>query len=73
MQVVTAILESRGMGWEDVSRAVAYIKDAQNAPLFNQYCAAESLPAMPVVLSEQDICRDDLLFEIEVEAVRSLC
>lgn len=73
MQVAGAILESRGMGWEDASRAVAYIKDAQNAPLFNQYCAAESLPPLPVVLSEQDICRDDLLFEIEVEAVRSLC
>ncbi|MHC4646858.1 MAG: Rid family hydrolase [Planctomycetota bacterium] len=55
MEVVRAILESRQMGWADISRAVAYFKDIE--------------PALPVAVAHADVCRDDLLFEIEVDAV----
>ncbi len=70
MDVVEAILLSRGMGWHDVTRGVAYVKHAADAPAFRAFCKANRLPAMPFVVTENDVCRDDLLFEIEVDAIR---
>ena len=70
MEVVFAILQSRNMDWADVTRALAYFKHAQDAPLFAQYRNDNQIPDFPVVITENDICRDDLLFELEVDAVR---
>jgi len=69
MEVVAAILESRRMTWADVSRAIAYFKNIKDAPLFDEYCKKNRLPALPIATAHSDICRDDLLFEIEVDAV----
>ncbi|MBN1343040.1 MAG: hypothetical protein JXQ73_10195 [Phycisphaerae bacterium] len=69
MKVVHAILDSRRMGWDDVSRAIAYLKYAEDVSAFEKYCAAEGLEEMPVVRVHGDICRDDLLFEIELDAI----
>jgi enamine deaminase RidA (YjgF/YER057c/UK114 family) len=70
MDVVTAILNSRQLGWEDVTRGIGYLKHAEDAPCFVEYCHAARLPEMPIVIAKNDICRDDLLFEIEVDAAR---
>lgn len=70
MGVVAAILNSRQMGWEDVVRAIAYFKDAKSVSAFSQYCHAQRLPELPCLVAENEICRDDLLFELEVDAVR---
>lgn len=69
MEVVQAILESRGMGWADTSRAIAYFRNIEDAPLLDKYCKENRLPRMPIAVAHGDICRDDLLFEIEVDAV----
>lgn len=69
MDVAGAILESRGMKWNDVTRAVAYVKHAADAPAFDRFRKANGLEAMPTVVTENDVCRDDLLFEIELDAV----
>jgi len=71
MQVVHAILESRGMGWADVTRGLAYFKHAEDAPLFEKYRVNNRIPLFPGVIAENCICRDDLLFEIEVDAIRT--
>ena len=68
MDVVEAILTSRKMTWHDVTRGVAYVKHASYAAEFRDYCARNELN-MPFVTTENDVCRDDLLFEIEVDAV----
>jgi len=70
MDVVYAILESRGMGWDDVTRAAAYFKNIKEAPLFHKYCNDNSLPSLPVAIAHADICRDDLLFEVELDAIK---
>ena len=70
MEVVAAILEGRGMEWADTNRAIAYFKDIKNAPLYHDYCQKHGLPHFPVSLAHADICRDDLLFEIELDAVK---
>jgi hypothetical protein len=71
MQVVHAILESRGMGWADVTRGLAYFKHAEDAPLFEKHRVNNRIPLFPGVIAENCICRDDLLFEIEVDAIRT--
>ena len=70
MQVVKAILESRGMGWADLFRGIAYFKNMSDRPLFDKYCKDHHIPKFPLAVAHADICRGDLLFEIEVDAVK---
>ncbi len=69
MEVVQAILQSREMDWGDVTRSLVYFKQAKDAPLFEKYRQENGVPAFPAIVVENDICRDELLFEIEVDAV----
>ena len=71
MEVAEAILKGRDMGWEDTVRGIAYFKDIKNAHLFTEYCTKHNLPKMPFALSHSDVCRDNLLFEIELDAIKS--
>ncbi len=71
MEVVHAILTSRDMDWEDTSRAIAYFKDIDEAHLLEKYCVENNLPELPVAISHADVCRHDLLFEIELDAVKA--
>jgi enamine deaminase RidA (YjgF/YER057c/UK114 family) len=68
MQVVAAILRAQGMTFRDVERATAYFKSIDDVGLFRNWCAQAGLENMPVVPVHCDICRDDLLFEIELDA-----
>ena len=72
MKVTAAILESRGMGWADLTRVVAYVRRHEDIPAFGAWCRRNALPPMPAVVSTHDICRDDLLFEIECDAITTL-
>jgi enamine deaminase RidA (YjgF/YER057c/UK114 family) len=69
MEVVQAILESRGMTWHNTTRATAYFRSPLDAPRFSAWLEKHELRAMPVVSACCDICRDDLLFELELDAV----
>lgn len=71
MQVVAAILESRRMTFADTAFATAFFKHPANAPLFTDWLARHGQQSMPVVHACCDICRDNLLFEIELEAVQA--
>lgn len=70
-EVVEAILQSRGMGWSDVTRATAYVRHAQDADVLQRHIAVTGMPALPVVVAHNVICRDDLLFELEVDAAQA--
>jgi len=69
MQVAGAILESRGLDFRDVSRATAYFKSGADLPVFQGWLNANGLAGLPVVNTCCEICRDDLLFEIELDAI----
>jgi len=71
MQVAGAILESRHMTFADTAFATAFFKHPADAPLFADWLARHGLQSMPVVCARCDICRDNLLFEIELEAVQA--
>lgn len=68
MRVVHAILRSRQMDWRDLSRGIAYFKNFEERKILEQYCREHHIPAFPLAIAQADICRDDLLFEIEVDA-----
>ena len=72
MRVVGAILSSRGMTWRNAARAVVYLLDLGDAPAFHRYCAAQNLESLPAVFSRTTVCRRNLLFEIEVDALHPL-
>ena len=71
MEVVEAILASRDMSFAEVSRATAYYRSGADAAIFSDWLERHKLRGMPVVHACCNICRDDLLFEIELDAVRT--
>jgi enamine deaminase RidA (YjgF/YER057c/UK114 family) len=71
MEVVEAILTSRGFGYSDITRATAYFKNRADIPAFAAWCAEWELPLLPAVAAECGICRGDLLFELEADAWNS--
>jgi len=68
MEVIGAILESRQMDFGDVTRATAYYRDAADRRHFEAWLGAQGWQAMPVVHTQSVVCRDDLLFEVELDA-----
>jgi len=72
MRVVEAILSSRGMTWRNAARTVVYLPDLGDAPAFHRYCAAQNIESLPAVFSRSTVCRGNLLFEIEVDALHPL-
>ena len=69
MEVVVSILRSRGMDLSNATRAITYFKHAEDIPLFEAWRTKAGIPAFPVVLVHNDVCRHDLLFEIELDAI----
>jgi enamine deaminase RidA (YjgF/YER057c/UK114 family) len=70
MDVVHAILTSRGMGWDDLFRGIAYFKNIADLETYRKVADELEIPPFPLAISHADVCRDDLLFEIEVDAVQ---
>lgn len=70
-QVVDAILQSRHMSLRDVTRATAYLRRPADLPFFANWCAQRGLALLPLVTTRADVCRDDLLFELELDAIAS--
>ena len=66
--VVGAILAACKLRFSDVSRATAYFRDPTDAGRFRSWCTKQGIK-LPVVMTQANICRDQLLFEIEVDAI----
>ena len=71
MTAVGAILESRGYGWGDVSRAIVYLKEPSFRAAWQAWLAARGLPGDFAAETVCDVCRDDWLFEVELDAGKS--
>lgn len=69
MEVVRALLVGREMDYPDVSRATAYFKHARDVRAFDAWRTANHVQDWPVVCTQADICREELLFEIELDAL----
>jgi len=70
LHVVCALLKARGMSLENVTRAVAYLKRPSDAPELFSHQRDGKLSKIPLVVTHNAICREDLLFELELDAVQ---
>lgn len=71
MQVVEAILDRAQMDWSNAVSSLVYFKDHRNFGVFDEYCRHRGI-RLPHLKLQADVCRNDLLFEIELDAVCSL-
>ena len=69
MEVVHAILRSRAYDWRDTSRAIVYLKKPEFRAAWRAWLAAHGLPETFAAETVCDVCRDEWLFEIELDAV----
>ncbi|MEE4215442.1 MAG: Rid family hydrolase [Bacteroidales bacterium] len=72
MKVVEAILLKEQYHWDNIVRAIAYFRDTQHIKHFRDYCMSGGIDTSCVLTVGGTVCRDDLLFEIELDAVKPL-
>lgn len=70
MTAVHAILESRGYDWKDTSRAIVYLKRPEFLEPWRRYLAAHGIAEDLAAETVCDVCRDEWLVEIELDAVK---
>ncbi len=68
-KVAGAILEAQGMNWANATRLLVYLKHAADFPVYERFAREHGYDRLPALIVNTDICRDDLLFEIEVDAL----
>jgi enamine deaminase RidA (YjgF/YER057c/UK114 family) len=68
MRMVKAILNETDMDWSDTVSSIVYFKHRQDFGLFDDYCQKQNIK-LPHIKVQADACRDDLLFELELDAV----
>ena len=65
LDVVDALLGQRGLGVKDMATATLFIKRRADVDCLRQILDRRGLATIPAVYVEADVCRDDLLFEID--------
>lgn len=71
MQVIAGILTTRSMTFTDTVRGVAYVKVPAFAAPWEAWKKAHGLENIAIETVVADVCRDDLLFEVELDAVKA--
>jgi enamine deaminase RidA (YjgF/YER057c/UK114 family) len=66
---VESLLASGGAVFDDVCQASAFVKRAGDAARFREILEERGLADLPLVITLDDICRDDLLVELDATAV----
>jgi len=69
LDVVEAILKSRGYEWANTVRAIGYFRDIKDLPVFDAILKERGIAPLPLAPAHTIVCRDDLLFEIELDAI----
>jgi hypothetical protein len=58
------------MKWKDLFLGIAYLKDMACLPIYKRVASELNIPPFPLAISHADVCRHNLFFEIEVDAVQ---
>ena len=69
LEAVQALLEGAGASLADVRQATAFLKNPCDGRSFERIVERSALRGAPLVTTVADVCRDDLLFEIDATAV----
>ena len=68
--IVRELLESEGATLADIGHATAFIKRPEDASRLEDALRRAGCPPLPLVATIGDICRDELLFELDATALR---
>jgi enamine deaminase RidA (YjgF/YER057c/UK114 family) len=66
---IETLLDQEGVGLRDIAAATVFVKQAEYADVFWKMVAERDLADFPAVCVVADVCREELLFEIDAEAV----
>jgi enamine deaminase RidA (YjgF/YER057c/UK114 family) len=69
LEAVGALLEGAGAGLGDVCQATAFVKNPCDTKSFERIVERSPLASAPLVTTVADVCRDELLFEIDATVV----
>ena len=69
LEKVEALMAQAGAGLKDIAAATIFVKRPEYAGIFREMAQARGLEEFPAVCVVADVCRDELLFEIDAEAV----
>ena len=62
---IEALVAPAGASLKDICQATVFLKRAQDLPVYTQAAAERGLADLPAVCVVADVCRDDLLFEVD--------
>ncbi|RLE25935.1 MAG: hypothetical protein DRJ61_18760 [Acidobacteria bacterium] len=71
LDTIEALLNQGGASWADVCQATAFIKRPEDVPAFQHLVRERGLQDLPIICTIADVCRDDLLFELDCTAIPS--
>ena len=66
---IEALLGQAGATLADVAAASVFVKHPEHARVYWERAAARGLQDIPAVVMVADVCREDLLFEMDAEVV----
>lgn len=66
---VQTLLAQEGAELKDICSATVFVKQPEFAKIFYEMSAARGLENFPCVCIVADVCREELLFEMDAEAV----
>jgi enamine deaminase RidA (YjgF/YER057c/UK114 family) len=69
LEAVEALLEGAGASLADVGQATAFLARPSDGPSFERIVERSGLRDAPLVTTVADVCRHDLLFELDATAV----
>ncbi len=69
---VQALIAQKGMTLQHICDANLFIKRAEDADLYREVAEQFGLSDLPGIVINTDVCRDDLLFEIDATVVKPL-
>lgn len=69
LDTVQALIAQAGATLHDVCEATVFLKRAEDAPAYREVIADRGLDDLPAVCVVGDVCRDELLFEMDGAAV----
>ena len=65
--VIEELLKREGYGFKDIVRSTAYLKDKNIYPVLQAFFKQFPEYQIPLIITENTVCRDNLLFEIEMD------
>jgi enamine deaminase RidA (YjgF/YER057c/UK114 family) len=66
---IAALIGQEGASLQDIAAACVFVKRPEDALVYHELAAARGLTNLPTVVMVADICRPELLFEIDAEVV----